>query len=342
MALLKSEIVTHPSADMTQTSSAGGRMNWQQTIASGLVGYVVDDINLTEITNGATRHYKLFQKIGNIANLTARSSIIFLDFPLVGDVTSHLIKGNFTNTWANVSANRKYGCGNLKTGTSLTAGTQTLTVTTRSASYVHFQNGDLITITDLLNDSDATGHRESVTIDQAVSWSGNDATIHFSTPLKYSYADSRSLGGNTIKTRVASTMEYGDIVATATPQNKVSTNGTYNASALGVDHIATITQTFTFTFTSASAFTVTGDTLGTMPSGNISSTYSPNNSTFSRPYLTVPATFWTGTWATGNTIQIATNPCAAPYFIYLDIPAGTSPQTLETLYVMFSCNSGST
>lgn len=339
MAIQSSDIVCHKAQTMNQTSSTGGKMS-NVTVANNVIGAVVDDITEAERSAGATRKYKLFYKVGNSEGRTYQNALLFLGYPLEGDCVASAIAGNFTDVWSDVSAGRKYGCANLKAATSIAVDATSAVVNTQGASFAHFQTGDTVAITDQLDPTDITGHVEFKTLTN-VAWNGDEATLTFDTGAKYAYASSRVLSGATIKTRIASCLSYGNVLGSLTVTDKVSAAGTYDATKVTVDSIAGITQTFTFTFDSATTFNVAGDTLGSLAAGSTSSNYAPQNGDYSRPYLTVAPSFWTGTWASGNSVKINTNPCAMPIWVYLNIPSGADAMDLEKVAVWGTGNSGS-
>ncbi len=335
-AIQANEIVIHPAAAMNQTDSAGGVINSNSTIPTNVIGNLIEDITEAERLAGVTRHYKVFCKIGNSDNKIYKQASLFLVRPLENDYFTDLKIGTHNDTWATAKTERKYGSANL--AAPLTAGDQTAILNTRGATRAHFQNGDLISITDLKDTTDITGHMELYKIDQPVSWNGDEATIHFDTPLRYPYAVERTLNTETIKTTVASCLEYGDVKATASISDNTSAHGTTDLDTITLDHIAGIDQILTFSFNDANNYSVTSNIGGiTLPDGQKTALYEPQNSTFLRPYLSVPAQFWTndgsGDWTTGDTVKIETHPAAMPYWISLEIPPGATASDLDTLII---------
>jgi hypothetical protein len=341
MPIVANEMITHPALNTTQTDAAGGRMDTTIVIPDNVIGWLIDTVREVERTQsgGSLRRYKTFWKFGNSANLTAKDSKLWLDQIVAGDAIGSLIKGNFTNVWSDVASARKYGCGQL--ADPITAGDVSITVNTEGAGYVHFANGDLVAVMSRQDKSDTTGYIELKRIDQVVTWGGDEATLHFDSPMKYAYPTSRTLSGVTIPTRVASVIEYGDVKGTFSVHDKVSASGTYSteSDAITVDSIAGITQTFTITFDSTTTFQVAGDTLGTLASGSRNTTYEPTNDTYNRPYLSIPPAFWTGTWANGDSVKVTINPCAMPVFIALQIPQDAAPIATSGIYISGECYS---
>ncbi len=340
------EITTHPAIFMNQSNSAGGVINNSQFIASNVVAALISDISEAERLNGTIRYYKTFKKIGNPENKIYKSGMIYLAYPLQGQYTTSFLKGTFTDVWSDASGNREYGCGALSESTTLSVADQTIVIDTRGASYEHFQNGDLIVVSDQKNSLDVTGHIEFVRIDQNVSWNGDEATVHVDTPLRYAYNALRLHDGETIQTRIASCLEYGDVIGTAMSSNNTSVHGTTNDSTIVVNSIAGITQTFTITFDSSSEFNVVSNVSGiTLPSGSKLTVYEPENPDYLEPYLTIPSSFWVndgaGDWAAGDSVKINTNPCAMPMWIKIIIPAGAEAAELETVPTYTAGYSGS-
>ncbi len=70
-----------------------------------------------------------------------------------------------------------------------------------------------------------------------------------------------------------------------------------------------VSDTFTFVFSSATAFDVYGTSEGDIGSGTVSVEFAPDNG--GNPYFTVPANYFTGTWAIGDTYTIRTTAYAA-------------------------------
>ena len=338
MPIVESEINVYRSTTTDPTGTTdGGRFDRTKPITSGALAGLIADINDAERTAGNERHYKMSFVNEDTENLTFKNAYMFLAFSLLNDVVVSLINGTPTSTWGDVSANAKMGCGTL--ATALTAGDQTIVVDTRGAAYDHFNNGDVIAITDSENlTTDLNGKLEYVTIDQEPSYAGNQVTLHVSTPIVNSYALTRT--GPTIDpltTRVASVISYGDVKASLTVGTKVSTAGTYDDAVVGlvVPNATAIEQVITLTFDSSSTFTAASNVPGvTLPSGGTGSTYTSD-------YIVIPTGFWTGTWANGDTLQVTTHAGEMPVHLHVDIPAGAAATAVESFQIWASGATGS-
>lgn len=148
-----------------------------------------------------------------------------------------------------------------------------------------------------------------------VSWSGNTATITLAEPVAYSYQAANTYAGAAIV--------MGDITPSIANLVKTSAAGTYDnaGSPIQVFNRSTVDDTITLTFTSATAFTASGAILGNLGGGTVSAGISPVNGS-GLPYFTIPAGFFGGTWATGNTLVFDTVSAAAPVWFRQIVPAG--------------------
>ena len=334
-AITNSEIILRPAVAMNQTDSAGGIMNDAIGLTDAVIGGVIADIDDAERVAGSTRRYKGFFHIANIENRPYKDAKVFVG-DVIDNIPESVLKGTQTDTWATAKTGQKYGVGNLKTA--VTAGASTVIVTTQGRSLNQFVNGCLIVVNSQLNPLDGTGKKDFLRVSN-VAWNGDEATLTLATPLQYDFPTSRTVNSQTVKTRVASVAEYGDVKALGVVSDKVSA-GTTNDSALIVSHVGAIQHTLTFSFTSANTFLVTSSLGISLPAGQRNSTYAPQNPNTLQPYLSVPSTFWTGTWASGDSVKITTSPCAIPFFLELDVAPNTPAFELALMNVWVSGKSG--
>ena len=247
------------------------------------------------------------------------------------------------DVWNDVSAARNYGCGTLNTALNAN---QTIIINTRGYTYDQFKNGDLLCVVSQTNPEDTTGEIEYPRIDQEPTWNGDQVTVHIDTPLSYAYPVSRTVNDQTIKTRIASCIEYGDVQGTISTSDKTTAHGTVDESQVIVNSIAGTSQTLTITFESGLDFNVVSNVSGlTLANGQKTSDYEPQNDDYLLPFLTIPADFWTndgaGDWVAGDTVKIHTNPCAMAYWIVVDVPANSDASDLEMVSPYSNGTSGS-
>jgi len=143
----------------------------------------------------------------------------------------------------------------------------------------------------------------------------------------------------------------GAQVATATFLSKVTTLGTTTGVIAVTQNAGPVTDKFTAVFTSATAYTVYGEKTGTVGSGTVSTEFAPDNG--GAPYFTIPANFFSGTWAatqiaTFQTVeykaagaydgahsgQIKLGALAAPAFVRMEA-VYTYPNGTNHMYIIF-------
>jgi hypothetical protein len=262
----------------------------------------------------------------------ADSWLYFSDILTSEDIKARIAAGTFTDTESGLSNPRLYGAGTLNTGVSA-GGTSLIVDTIGGGADTIFQAGDWIMITDLADDDDITGHIEFHQIATGgISWTGDQATITLDSSLRYAYAENRSVSGATVNTRIASCLYASGIIGAVTNLEKVGVGlvlDNTGDNAIIPHGIGAATQNITLTFTSTTAFTITGDTLGSLGTGTITTTTAPNNPAVGYPYFTIPAGFWGGTAAIGNTVTFTTNPPALGYWYKLTIPVGAAAVSVE-------------
>lgn len=310
-----------------------GVLNKANPLGDNILAQVFGDVTDAERQVGTERNYKLFWNFEDPENLTAKNLLLYLFKPLTGDVVASLVYADHSDLWADVSASQKFGCANVAPGVTLTAGSSTsVLVNTRGQSYAHFVAGMKTILTNKADIDDLTGTSEVLTI-QSVSWNGDQATVTFTTPVKYSYADSRTVGADTVDTRLSSCVEFEDIQCGFSVTNNTSAHGTTDSAALLPRNFGAIHQTITATFDDANNFSAVSSTGEVLNGGNKLTTWQPLDAS-GNAYMAVPSTFWTndgaGDWSAGDSVQIHTTPAAARFFVHLDVPINAAPIALET------------
>ncbi|MEO5350502.1 MAG: hypothetical protein H7836_12765 [Magnetococcus sp. YQC-3] len=326
MTILASELKFYRAAVSSDQTSNGGRMSATE-IATGVKNNIWPDVPQNERLAGSTKYRKAFLKVASTDNLALIDARIFIETPTPGGDRVLFFAGTQTDTQSAITgAERLYGTGGLDTNAS--AGATTITVNTEGGSGDGaFANGDLIRISDKATVDAVTGNAEFIRLaaSNAVAWNGTKATLTF--------AAGQSLSNSYVaaSTRVASVWEAGTIRGSVDTWVRSTAAGTYDGwngtgnppTIVATDGIGSIEQTWTITFTSASAFTCVGDTVGSVGSGNKTASFAPNNADFSRPYFTLPASGWGGTWVAGEMISFKTHPASAALWQKRIIPPGT-------------------
>ncbi|MBF0602133.1 MAG: hypothetical protein HQL07_00400 [Nitrospirae bacterium] len=316
---------------ISDSGSNGGRMSNVEA-ATGVKNNVWPDVPGSERTNGSTKYRKIFVKIANPDNLKMIDACIFVETPTPGGDRVGIFPGTQTDTQTDITgaSHGYWGSGSLNANVS--QGASVLTVNVEDPTDVQFIQGRLIRISNKTSIDDLNGVEEFVRIKNdpsGVSWNGNLATL--------TLEDGKTLDNAYLAsdTKVASVIEAGDIWAKTDTWAISSASGTLDGwdgsgaapdtltNARMVDFIAGIEQTWTLTFTNATTFTCVGDTLGSVGSGTIAGDFAPNNATYSRPYFTLLASLWGGSWSTGNVVTFKTHPAAFPVWEMRIIPPNT-------------------
>ncbi|MBF0164831.1 MAG: hypothetical protein HQM01_10090 [Magnetococcales bacterium] len=333
MAILDTDLKLKKSIFVHDGAGNGGRMDPASTeVATDIKNNLLPDIPHAERISGFTRYRKFFVHVAPSANLTLADASVCIERHTPGDDVVVMMSGTQTDIQSDaVAYTRHYGCAPLNANVS--SGAVSIQVNVEpgngaSGGREIFKSGDKIRITSRETITSTSGTEDVVRLASTggVSWSGTVATL--------SFASGQSLANSYLAsvTRVSSLMELGDVAAAVTGWAESSGTGTYDETAHPVvaSSKGSILQTWTVTFTSATAYSVTGDTVGSIGTGSVSADFSPSNTNMSAPYFTIPASGFGGTWATGDTITFTTHPAAAPFWLKHVGPPGAGSYSGNT------------
>lgn len=318
MTILATEILYMKSAEVSSASTNGGRMSINEAV-SGVVNNVWPHVLQAERTAGSTLYRKLFTKVANDADETLLSATLWNDRPTDAGDFIVMFAGTQTDTQADISSPRLYGAGLLNTNVSI--GGSTVIVDVEHADQTAmFADGDDIRISDMADPEASTGNEELHVINGTPSVSGLEVTLTLTDTLANAYTTAND-------TVVESLIDCGDIETSSDNWVETSSAGTYDEGSYPVilDNIGTINQTVTLTFTDATNFTATSNVSGvSLGSGVVGSDFTPSNGDFTKPYFTLEAAGFGGTWAVSDTIVFDTIPAAYPFWLKRVVPAGTA------------------
>jgi hypothetical protein len=318
MTILDNELKWRQPAEVSDDGTNGGRMTLTEII-SGVLQNVFPHVFKAERTAGSTKYRKLFAHVANDADETLYNPGYCFDGPTAGEDYCCFWPGTQRDTQADITGSeRKYGAANLKTD--VAAGASSFTVTVENAALTGmYVNGDSIRISDKVTPDAVTGNEEIQVISGAPVVAGLDVTITIAGTLANAYLAATP-------TKVASIYEpASDLACSADNWVETSTSGTYDETNYPpvLDNLGTMEETWTIEMQSATTFKVTGDTLGVVATGQaITSDCAPLNPVNSKPYFTLEALGWGGTWATGETIVFQTHPASQPLWEKRVVPAG--------------------
>jgi len=294
--LTRSEVIT-------DTEDNGGRENKASVIVSGVKFNLFPRVTSTERETGITRYRKAFISNMNTAAETAYGACVGLSNPGNGQDSFHIAAGTDTDTQTEAAAYTWTGCGQLYADA--TAGDTTIQVYFKNTDYV-LPDGCLLVL--------RTGDVSNTVRAATSSFNGSTATITLQEQLADSYAAA--------DTYIGVMLELGDLAPSYANLTVSSLAGSFDALSMVLYNAGTEQDTFSLTFTSAVSYSVTGVKAGTLASGTVSSSYSPINPKTARPYFTIPAECFSGTFEAGNTIAFGTLPASAAFWIKEYVPAG--------------------
>ncbi|MEO5357791.1 MAG: hypothetical protein H7844_10895 [Nitrospirae bacterium YQR-1] len=248
---------------------------------------------------------------GNLEYVTSQNNSYTDEVVGTGDGSTTVFTNTATHTPVKQSTVQiKYYVGSVQyTATANSSGTITGTYISSGS----ITNAGALSLTF----STAPDNGTSVTMnytEQSWSWGANVLTVK----TKEQTANSYSTSG----TYCAVALSPGDI-KTSLDNKSISGSGAFDETKVTLDNEGTIEDTWTFTFTSSTAFTCSGTYTGSVGSGSINSTFTPNNANVGKKYFSVPSNAWSGTWATNDTLQFKTHPSKAALWVKEVVPAGT-------------------
>lgn len=312
MPITPSDIKWYKSATVADTAANGGRMSNTQS-PSGIKNNIFPDITLAERNAGAVRYRKMFIKVANTENLALGNARVFLQLPTPGEDSVTFFPGTQRDTQGQITGNeRQYGAGALAFAAQQAS--REIQVSTEGAALNYFRAGDIIRVTDKATVT-GSGNEEFHEV-LGVTYAGDVATVGIAAPLEYGYPAGAV---------VSSCLAAGEVSAVCSAPVVTSAAGFVDPGYLAADSTGAVEQDWTLTFTSAVAFTVTGDTLGNVGSGNTASGAAPINPAFpGSPYFRMLSGALGGTFAAGDQVTFSTSPAAIPIWYKQIVPPGAA------------------
>jgi len=317
MAVTADQIKLYRSELVNDEDTNGGRLG-TVLVVSGVKNNIFPDVPDSERTAGSTKYRKVFWKVENPNNEAFQNVHIYMTKPTNGEDWIVFFPGTQIDKQADITGTeRLYGCGILSADVSASATELHLTVESAEINSI-FQTGDTIWIGD--------GTHEEFHENVTVSVVDTNVTIQLQSgdQLQYSYA-----AGSTV---VASCYVVPVIQVSYSDVSVTSTSGSFDATKIALDSVGTVEDTWTITFTSDTEFTCSGAAEGDVGTGDVNTDFAPENPDFSGHYFfTIPATAWSGTWQSGDTVVFKTHPAAVPIWFKRVVPAG-----IGTVYNIFA------
>ena len=314
MSIQSSELVWRRCTENSDLPTNGGRAT-SVAIASNVKNNVFPDLSQSERTAGLTRYRKAALHVASSQNLRLMNPSIFVETFTPGGDSVVFFPGTATDTQSSIAGTeRTYGAGNLDADVSI--GASSLTVMTEGASLNYFRDGDWIRISSKAAVDAVSGVTEYQQISGAPSYSGDVATI--------TVAGTLNSGFSAVDTRVSSVYRPANIEATVDSATVTSASGGAFSAGTVLSAIGTIEDTWTLTFTSPTAFTISGAFAGAKGTGTTTSATAPSNTAYSKPYFTISAAQFSGTFTAGDTIVFTTHPAMVHLWYKQVVPPNTS------------------
>lgn len=314
---------------------ANGRMSDNQ-IVTGVVQNLFPHVTSSQRAAGYFDFYGAWWQVADDDDGTGVDPQLFQDFPTLSDDDYVLMFAmddrdaidDITGYATGNDTEEKYGTAMLTAN--ITAGDTTFDVEVKNAAMASgndaiFRDGDTIKVTDKTTATAVSGNEETHTIDGTPVVASDGVTITLTIADSGGFANGFTADGSVA--RCSSIYEpASDIEASATTAVVTSTAGTFDDSTYPIvlDHIGSVDEDWTLTFTDASHFRLDGDSLGTgVATGDITTDFTPTNSGRSKPYFTIEADAFGGTFEAGDTITFTTKPAAVHIGLKRVVPAGS-------------------
>lgn len=317
-----SDLKLFKSSVISDLDTNGGYLSYNQVV-SNVLNNVFPNVTYSERINGIKRYRKLFLKNNNASNELLSNAHVGIVNPSPADDIFFLFAGTQSDTQADVKdATTGYPITDTKLlgGGTLTSdvnvGATVLNVLFEDSTY-NIDVGDKVLITNKL-DPAGSGTEEYVEVSSVV-WNGNEASITLVSGINSSYVAADP-------TYVSIMLSLNDIQANYTIDNAITAGGTYDdiGNPILVDNQGTIDDIWTITFTSATNFSCIASINNITGNGDVTANFVINNPNTVTPYFTIPSGFWTGTWATGDTLVFTTTSSSAGFWVFEDVPAGAN------------------
>jgi hypothetical protein len=301
------------SVNITDTNQNGGRADLASTVVSGVKFNLFPRVTSAERETGITRYRKAFIANSNVNGETAYSACVCIGTPGGGLDRFYIAPAADTDTQADAPVEWT-GCGKL--AQSASAGDSTINLLFKSSDY-SIPVGALL----LIKDDEKSCNARVASVSRNV----NTASVTLEAQLPYSFEADITYAGIMI--------ELGDLEPVLESVSLNSLTGSFDHSLVVLSNGGTEYDTFSLTFTSALSFSAAGFNAGALPSGQTTAQYSPVNPKTGRPFFTIPAEAWAGSFEAGNSLTLVTLPSAKGFWLKETVPAGCphEPNNIITL-----------
>lgn len=314
MTIVLADLQFYKSAEVSTAATNGGLPS-EDRATTGVKNNIWTNVSEAQRASGLDTYIKLFAipRSDNSDDLV--DPRLWNHSPTPGDDYVILFTGTKTDTEATLVETTFHVAGNLKTDLSI--GDTDITVTVEDPALVTgFHVSGRIVISNKTSPELTTGDSEEITLNAtAFTVSGSDVTMHTDVGVVAAYLASNSYVSSML-TPGDSTVSTGTVVIT-------STSGTVDESTFPiiVNNTGTKDESITVTFTSATTYTVAGSVSGNLGSGSVSATFTGVNPDNAKTCIEFTSGFFTGTYASLDTVVIPTISNATPLWLKRTVPA---------------------
>lgn len=345
--MLDTDLKIYSSQVVNELATNGGLIS-DTEIITGQDENCFPAVGEAERLAGSKKYRKVGYKVADDEDGSLVSPKLWFDTPTPGDDWAVFFAGTQRDTIADISGadtgndtEEKFGVAWLNADAAAGAATFALKLSDASLGSGNdaiFADGKSIRITDKATPTATSGNAEFHTISGTPVLVDDVLTITIAGTLAYSYTGNGDIGS----ARIMSVYEPATVATSYTTPQLTTTSGTFDDTTYPIllDNIGTTDEDITIEFTDATNFTVSGNSLGTIGTGNTSTEFAPLHPTFSKPRLTIPAGVWGGTWAAGETITFSMHPAIVPIWIKRIIPAAAGSVSLNVIKPWFGGEAG--
>lgn len=315
MAITEPDLKYFHAEEVSSASTNGGLMS-QTEVVSGVKNNLWENASASDRADGRTDWRKVFGSPQSDTDDQLITPKTWNHAPTPGDDYVLMYPGTKTDTQGTVVTTRAYGAGQLKNDVS--AGATSIVVTVEHADMVDiFVNGDLFVISDK-ESPELTGNAEvDKTVTAVPTAVGLDITLQVDA-LTNSY-----LAADTV---VSSVYEPGTTESAIGTIVITSASGTTDEATYPpvLNNRGTVDESLTFSFSDATNFSVSGSRSGALASGTTTADYTAINPDNTKDLITLPNGFFSGTYASLDTVVIPTIANNFAFWLNRIIPAGSS------------------
>lgn len=326
MPITRPDLKFFKSATVSDGGANGGRMSASEVV-SGALANLFPPVEDAERVAGSIKYRKYFSKVHEDGSDTGYAARLFMERPTAGEDAYSIFPASQTDTQASITGDeRRYAVGQL--GANVDAGATEIEAAVEDGNTDTFEVGDTCRVTDKAT-LDGAGNTEFREIEAVDVLTGDVVALTFTEPLENAYLAS--------VTRVMAVYEPGNVVASLSDFVVTAAgDGDYDDAEISLNNRGTEEQTLTVTFTNATNFGVVSDIHGSLGTGTVGGGAAPNNPSWTKPYFTLAAGGFSGTFASGDTIVFKTHPAAVPMWARRVVPADSAVASSNTASVRIS------